>query len=155
MLRTMFRVLLMLAYLALVVCALVDAIQSDEEDSGGIQKGFWILIILFLPLAGSIAWLVVSRSARTRRRTSPGPTTGFPASPPPAAHYPARRRTWDEQHDTVPDSPDDDPELHWLLEQARLQRKREQRAGQTDGGGGTRTSDEDSDLDGEAEPRRP
>ncbi|MEL7974599.1 PLD nuclease N-terminal domain-containing protein [Isoptericola sp. F-RaC21] len=118
----MLRVLPMLAYLALVVYALVDVVQSDEEDGGGIQKGFWILIILLLPFAGSIAWIVVSRRARANRR--PAPRAGYPAGPLPPAQYPGRRRTWET--DDVPSSPDDDPEMRWLLEQARLKREREQ-----------------------------
>ncbi|MCK9793230.1 PLDc N-terminal domain-containing protein [Isoptericola sp. 4D.3] len=124
----MLRVLPMLAYLALVVYALVDVAQSDEEDGGGIPKGLWILIILLLPFAGSIAWLVVSRRARARRR--PAPRTGFPAGPAAAAQYPGRRRTWetDAPADATGADPDDDPEMRWLLEQARLKREREQAA---------------------------
>ncbi|MEU2198988.1 PLD nuclease N-terminal domain-containing protein [Isoptericola sp. NPDC019482] len=119
----MLRVLPMLAYLALVVYALVDVVQSDEEDGGGIQKGFWILIILLLPFAGSIAWIVVSRRARANRR--PAPRTGYPAGPVPPAQYPGRRRTW-ESDDAPSADPDDDPEMRWLMEQARLKREREQ-----------------------------
>ncbi|MFD6177656.1 MULTISPECIES: PLD nuclease N-terminal domain-containing protein [unclassified Isoptericola] len=118
------RVLLMLAFLALVVYTLVDVVQSDEDDGGGIQKGFWIVIILLLPFAGSIAWLLVSRRARANRR--PAPRTGYPAGPVPPAQYPGRRRTWETE--AAPAEPDDDPEMRWLLEQARLQREREQRA---------------------------
>jgi len=118
------RVLLMLAFLALLVYTLADVVQSDEEDGGGIQKGFWIVIILLLPFAGSIAWLLVSRRARANRR--PAPRTGYPAGPVPPAQYPGRRRTWEA--DDAPADPDDDPEMRWLLEQARLQREREQRA---------------------------
>ena len=118
----MLRVLPMLAYLALVVYALVDVVQSDEEDGGGIQKGFWILIILLLPFAGSIAWIVVSRRARANRR--PAPRTGYPAGPVPPAQYPGRRRTWET--DDAPSSTEDDPEMRWLMEQARLKREREQ-----------------------------
>ncbi|MCZ2261323.1 MULTISPECIES: PLD nuclease N-terminal domain-containing protein [unclassified Isoptericola] len=121
----MLRVLPMLAYLALVVYALVDVVQSDEEDGGGIQKGFWILIILLLPFAGSIAWLVVSRRVRANR--GPAPRTGYPAGPVPPAQYPGRRRTW-ETDETAAAEPDDDPEMRWLLEQARLKHEREQAA---------------------------
>ncbi|MGH8967703.1 MAG: PLD nuclease N-terminal domain-containing protein, partial [Actinomycetes bacterium] len=117
----MLRVLPMLAYLALVVYALVDVVQSDEEDGGGIQKGFWMLLIVFLPFAGSIAWLVVSRRARAGRRAEYRP--GFPAGPVAPAQYPGRRRTWEQ--DDVPDQPDDDPEMRWLLEQARRQREKQ------------------------------
>jgi Phospholipase_D-nuclease N-terminal len=134
----MLRILPMLAYLALVVYAIADVAQSDEEDGGGLQKGFWILIILFLPLAGSIAWLVVSRRARATRR--PAPRTGFPTGQMPPAQYSRRRRTWEA--DDVPADADDDPEMRWLVEQARLKREREQ-AAQAAQDGERRTDDDE------------
>ncbi|WP_240930553.1 PLD nuclease N-terminal domain-containing protein [Isoptericola sp. BMS4] len=130
----MLRVLPMLAYLALVVYAIADVVQSDDDDTGGLPKALWILVILFLPLAGSIAWILVSR--RNRQRRSAAPRAGFPAGPVPPARYPARRRTW-ESSPTPPTpsgDPDDDPEMRWLLEQARLQRERDAAAaGETPG----------------------
>lgn len=119
----MLRVLAMLAFLALVF-AIADVVQSDEDDGGGLQKGLWILITPLLPFAGSIAWLVVSRRVRATRR--PAPHSGFPAGTVPPARYSRRGRTWEA--DDVPPAGDDDPEMRWLLEQARLKREREQAA---------------------------
>lgn len=127
MLRRMPKLVFFLLYLALVVYALVDVIQADEEDLGGIQKGFWIIAIVFLPLAGSIAWIVVSNGARRRRASSGGQVTGFPASQPAPARYERRVRTW-EQED-APVAPEDDPEFIWLMEQAKRKREREAREG--------------------------
>ncbi|MCA5894939.1 PLD nuclease N-terminal domain-containing protein [Isoptericola sp. NEAU-Y5] len=138
----MFRALLMLAYLALIVYAIVDVVQADDDDTGGLAKGVWIVIILFLPFAGSVAWIVVSQSARQRRRSARG--TGFPAGPTPPATYPGRRRTWETEPSPVTPheggTDDDDPELRWLLEQARLQREqaaREQTSAGPEPGTGT------------------
>lgn len=135
----MFRAVFFLLYLALVGYALVDVIQADEEDLGGIQKGFWILAIVFLPLAGSIAWIVVSNGARRRRAGSGGQVTGFPAGQPAPARYSRRVRSW-EQED-APVAPEDDPEFIWLMEQAQRKREREAReaAGQADGSGSAAT----------------
>ena len=121
----MSNLVLFLLYLALVVYALVDVIQADEEDLGGIQKGFWVVAIVFLPLAGSIAWIVVSNGARRRRAGSGGQATGFPAGRPAPARYSRRVRSW-EQED-APVAPEDDPEFIWLMEQARRKREREAR----------------------------
>jgi hypothetical protein len=119
------KLVFFLLYLALVVYALVDVIQADEEDLGGIQKGFWIVAIVFLPLAGSIAWIVVSNGARRRRRSSGEQVTGFPAGQPAPARYERRVRSWEQ--DAAPVAPEDDPEFLWLMEQAKRKRERDAR----------------------------
>lgn len=119
----MLRLVLFLIYLALVVYALVDVIQADEDEVGGAQKGFWIIAIIFLPLAGSIAWIVVSNAARRRRAASRDQVTGFPEGQPPPAQYSRRVRSW--ERDVAPPAPEDDPEFLWLMEQARRKRARE------------------------------
>ena len=116
------RTLLFLADLALTVYAIADVAQSDEQEPAGLQKIVWILLIVFLPFAGAIAWLVASRNLRARRRARYQP--GFPAGEVPPAQYARRRRTWEPDDAAA----DDDPEMRWLLEQARLKREREQAA---------------------------
>lgn len=136
------KLVFFLLYLALVVYALVDVIQADEEDLGGIQKGFWIVAIVFLPLAGSIAWIVVSNGARRRRRSSGEQVTGFPAGQPAPARYERRVRSWEQ--DAAPVAPEDDPEFLWLMEQAKRKREREAREG-TGRVEDARPADEDGD----------
>lgn len=119
------KLVFFLLYIALVVYALVDVIQADEDEVGGVQKGFWIIAIVFLPLAGSIAWIVVSNSARRRRAALRDQVTGFPESQPPPAQYTRRVRSWEK--DAAPSGPEDDPEFLWLMEQARRKRARESR----------------------------
>lgn len=48
-------------YLALTVFVLIDVIRSDESSMRNLNKMFWILIVLFFPLVGSILWFAVGR----------------------------------------------------------------------------------------------
>ena len=61
--------------LVLTIFCLVDAISSREGDVRHLPKLWWILLILFFPVVGSIAWLVAGRPAaaapRRRERTAP------------------------------------------------------------------------------------
>lgn len=115
-----FRVILPLIAVGLAVYALADCAASDEEERGGIPKGLWIVLIIFLPLLGPTLWIFVKRSQRSRhgaggRGTPPtrfrGSGTGSGAVPRP------RRRG--------PVAPDDDPEFLWRLEQEKRRRERE------------------------------
>ena len=49
------------AYLALVIFALVDVITSNEGQIKHLPKIAWILLIVFLPLIGSIVWLIAGK----------------------------------------------------------------------------------------------
>jgi uncharacterized membrane protein YhdT len=112
------QLLLGVLYVALVVYALVDVAQSDDEDRYGLPKWLWFGAIILLPLVGSIAWIVVAFTARRRKgRKAVAPweraTGNGPAGPPPAVEPPA--------------GPEDDPEYMWLLEQAQRKKEREER----------------------------
>ena len=50
-----------LVTLALWIFSLVDVIGSDEGAIRHLPKLWWLLIVLFFPFAGSIAWLVAGR----------------------------------------------------------------------------------------------
>lgn len=43
------------------VFCLVDAITADEGGIRYLPKIVWILLVIFLPLAGSLAWLLAGR----------------------------------------------------------------------------------------------
>jgi hypothetical protein len=84
--------------LVLLIFCLIDCIQTDESEIRNLRKGWWILLIIFFPLIGGIAWLVAGRPQRQRRRGVPWPSTptaGFP-------EYERPRR---------PTGPDDDPQF--------------------------------------------
>src|SRR5665811_1619449 len=67
--------------LALLVYCLIDCIQSDEGSVRNLPKTIWVLLIIFLPIVGSVAWLVVGRPLGAPTRSVPWPSTrtaGFP-----------------------------------------------------------------------------
>jgi hypothetical protein len=75
------RGLPVLIELGLLIFALVDCIQTPQEEQRNLPKVGWLLLILLLPLIGSIAWLLAGRPQRGRRRDVPWPSTrtaGFP-----------------------------------------------------------------------------
>ncbi|MFI6131951.1 PLD nuclease N-terminal domain-containing protein [Micromonospora sp. NPDC051141] len=85
-------VLLFLIQVVLAVCALISCLSAEEGQVRALPRMIWVLVILFFPVVGSIAWFVAGRE----RPTGPAGGTGFGG---PAA--PARR----------PVAPDDDPDF--------------------------------------------
>jgi hypothetical protein len=59
-----------LVVFALWVFSLVDVISSDEGAIRHLPKLWWLLIVLFFPFVGSVAWLVAGRPARAPRTSS-------------------------------------------------------------------------------------
>jgi hypothetical protein len=53
------------------VFCLVDAIGSPADRIRNLPKVVWVLLILFFPLVGSIAWLVAGRPESGVARRSP------------------------------------------------------------------------------------
>ncbi|MGC4768648.1 PLD nuclease N-terminal domain-containing protein [Micromonospora sp. DT44] len=87
-------VLLFLAQIVLAVCALISCLSAEEGQIRALPRIVWVLIILFFPLIGSIAWFVAGREPGTANRTVwPGGTSAPERQP---------RR---------PLAPDDDPEF--------------------------------------------
>ena len=88
--------------LALVIYCLIDCITTDSLLVRNLNKSLWVVLIIFLPLIGSVAWLVAGRPTREQRgRTVPWPSTataGFPEYERPRNRPPAR-------------GPDDDPDF--------------------------------------------
>jgi hypothetical protein len=60
-----------LAFGILVFClwvfSLIDVISSDQGAVRHLPKVWWLLIVLFFPFVGSVAWLVAGRPAGPRR----------------------------------------------------------------------------------------
>ena len=65
------RIVLFLVPLVLGIYCLVDAITSRDDEVRNLQKTWWILLILFFPLVGSVAWLVAGRPQRGPRHHGP------------------------------------------------------------------------------------
>lgn len=120
----MLRVLVELGVpLVLFVFALVDCIQTDESQVRNLPKTAWILLIVLVPLVGSIAWLAAGRPAADQRRQGrrqvawpATATSGFPEYERPR-HGPQGRVL----------APDDDPEFLRTL--GAEQRRHEQMLG--------------------------
>ena len=64
---------------ALMVYCLIEAISTSESNIRNLPKIVWILLILFFPLVGSVAWLVAGRPENGGRLTrEQGGSPGFP-----------------------------------------------------------------------------
>ncbi len=130
----MIRYLPFVIELALVIFCLIDCIQTDSWRVRNLDKAMWILLIIFLPIIGSIAWLVAGRPQPERRPSvawPSGATAGFPEYERPRA----------------PRGPDDDPEFLRQLQRSNdeheqllkeweadlRRRETEQRRGQSSG----------------------
>lgn len=79
----MIRFLPVLIELGLLIFCLIDCIQTDTFAVRNLPKWAWILLILFFPLIGGIAWLVAGRPSRASSPAGPAPwrstaTAGFP-----------------------------------------------------------------------------
>jgi len=83
----MLKVLIYALPIILAVYALVDLVQTDEEDVQGLPKLVWVMLIVFIAVIGPIAWLVAGRRGRTwlpglSRAGGPGqPGSGRPTAP--------------------------------------------------------------------------
>ena len=84
------------------IYALADCVQTDDAKIRGVPKWAWILLIVLLPLAGPITWLIVGKD-----RTG-GARDGRPRRDGPLA-------------------PDEDPEFLRRLDEEIRREKREQR----------------------------
>ncbi|WP_372491715.1 PLD nuclease N-terminal domain-containing protein [Gordonia zhenghanii] len=59
------------------VAALIDVIVAEEYRVRHLPKIAWVLIVILLPLVGSIIWLLVGRPEGVAA-SPPARTTGFP-----------------------------------------------------------------------------
>ncbi len=78
----MLRILLYALPLILAVYALVDLVQTKDDDVQGLPKLVWVLLIVLAWVVGPIAWLVAGRRGRRlpglAPRTEGGPTGRAP-----------------------------------------------------------------------------
>ncbi|MBX7268586.1 PLDc_N domain-containing protein [Micromonospora sp. Llam7] len=92
-------ILVFLVQVVLAVCALISCLSAEEDGIRHLPRIAWVLIILFFPLVGSIAWFVAGRERKT---------AGTPASWGGAGRPAERAR---------PAAPDDDPEFLRSIEE--------------------------------------
>ena len=87
----------MLLYIGLTAYAIADIAQHRDEEPYRLPKVLWVLIVLFAPYVGALAWLFARWS--------------HPASRPSSGGYRAP-------------NPDDDPAFRvWLNEQERRRKR--------------------------------
>lgn len=86
---------LFLTQIVLAVIALIGCLSADAGKIRALPRLIWLLVILFLPLVGAIAWFLAGRPAAA---TGPGGRWRISGGP----FGPDRRR---------PPAPDDDPEF--------------------------------------------
>jgi hypothetical protein len=89
----MLKILLYALPLILAVYALVDLVQTKDEDIQGLPKLVWVLLIVLIWVVGPVAWLVGGRRGRS---LLPG-------------LLPSADRPSGDQRRTV--APDDDPDF--------------------------------------------
>ena len=105
----MIRVLPYLVEIALLVFCLVDCISSPPHLIRNLEKGWWIVLIILVPLVGGIAWLVAGRPVRTSAGGQWRIGSGLPA---------------DERPRTAYKRNEDDPAF--MAEMARIDREHEE-----------------------------
>jgi hypothetical protein len=93
------RFLPFLISLVLTVYALFSCIQTPDEDVPHLPKLLWIVLIVFVPFAGPIVWLLMSRAHANRQESV---VRREPSKPAPR-----------------PTAPDDDPDFLKSLDRYR------------------------------------
>ena len=67
----MLRILVFYVFpIVLTVFCLIEAITSRDDEVRHLGKGYWILVILFFPFVGSLAWLFAGRPLSAPRGRS-------------------------------------------------------------------------------------
>ncbi|MRG60331.1 hypothetical protein GE115_10700 [Agromyces sp. CFH 90414] len=90
--------LLSLLILVVVIVALIDIITRGEWQVKHLPKIAWVLLVVFLPLIGSILWFTLGREweggVRLPRRE---PRSSPRSDAPPMRQYPVDTRSTEEQ----------------------------------------------------------
>ncbi|MEO3745438.1 PLD nuclease N-terminal domain-containing protein [Plantactinospora sp. B5E13] len=101
--------LLAIVQLVLAVVALISCLSAEEDEIRALPRIAWVLIILFFPLVGSIAWFVAGRP-------QPAPGSGAAGLRPSGGGA-------GRGHRQV--APDDDPEFLRSLDENRAKQDRQ------------------------------
>ena len=80
--------------LGLLVFCLIDAIQTPEHQVRNLPRWAWILLIVFFPIVGGVAWLVAGRPTRPS-----APVTASAPGLPEPVRRPSSTRDIDERLD--------------------------------------------------------
>ncbi|MBF9134429.1 PLDc_N domain-containing protein [Plantactinospora sp. S1510] len=100
--------ILAIGQLILAVVALISCLSAENDEIRALPRFAWVLIILFFPLVGSIAWFVAGRPVPATPAAGNRPGGGVGGR--------------DRQR---PLAPDDDPEFLRSLDSERSKQDRE------------------------------
>ena len=94
--------------LALWIYAVFDVISTDEILVRNLPKTVWLLLVIFVPFIGPIAWLILGRplyagwqpggqtEARPQRWVAPEDRPGFATAAPPPGPSADDLRRWED-----------------------------------------------------------
>ncbi|MBF0660023.1 PLD nuclease N-terminal domain-containing protein [Rhodococcus sp. (in: high G+C Gram-positive bacteria)] len=60
------------------VACLIDVIRADEHEVRHLPKPLWLMVVILLPLVGSVLWLLVGRPDGVDRSRTQRPASAFP-----------------------------------------------------------------------------
>jgi hypothetical protein len=60
------------------VACLIDVIRADEHEVRHLPKPLWLMVVILLPLVGSVLWLLVGRPDGVDWSRTRGPASAFP-----------------------------------------------------------------------------
>ncbi|WP_295033838.1 PLD nuclease N-terminal domain-containing protein [uncultured Microbacterium sp.] len=84
--------------LVLTVGALIDIITRRDDQVKHLPKVFWIILVIIVPLAGSLIWFLVGREYDGEGIRLPRPRERRPAPPAPSGpSRPADTRSTEQQ----------------------------------------------------------
>lgn len=66
---------------ALWIWAIFDCISTDASLCRNLPKGVWLILVIFLPTIGSLAWLLLGRPERAGWRPGSTQYSGHPGNP--------------------------------------------------------------------------
>lgn len=92
-------VLFSILLLALLIGALIDIITRRDDQVKHLPKAFWIILVILIPLAGSLIWFLVGREYDSEgiRLTRPSRARRSAPSAPAEPAEPADTRTTEQQ----------------------------------------------------------
>ncbi|GEL96765.1 PLDc N-terminal domain-containing protein [Cellulomonas terrae] len=101
------RNLAVLLIIGLIVYCVIDVIRSTTDERLGVHPVFWVLLIVVVPLLGSLVWLAVRWSRRTA--AGPDPSTRNRRATGPDDDPDFLSRLDDDRRRADPGAPDDAP----------------------------------------------